>query len=788
MPDLLDRLKAALVHRYAVQRELGRGGMATVYLAEDLKHHRPVALKVLHPELAAVLGPERFLREIELAAKLTHPHILPVYDSGQIGGVAPQQSSQAAEQSVNGQRLTADILYYVMPHVEGESLRGRLAREKQLPMNDAVAISREVADALSYAHGRGVIHRDIKPENILLEAGHAVVADFGIARAIDRAGGEKLTETGVALGTPAYMSPEQAAGEKDLDGRSDLYSLGCVLYEMLAGQPPFTGPTVESVVHQQLAAEPQPVTVLRSAVPPAVGRALVRALAKTPADRFRTAAEFAAALAAGGERAEMAASVAAGAASIAVLPFLNLGGDPENEYFSDGLAEDIIDALTQVPGLRVMARTSAFAFRGKEADVREIGARLNVAHILEGSVRRAGNRLRVTAQLVKVTDGYHLWSQRFDREMTDVFAIQDEISQAIVEKLRVRLAGGGPLVKRYTENPAAYDLCLKARHHLLKMTPEGREAGRRYCEQAIALDPDYAVAYVVLAESHLWSAFWGSTDPREAFPRAKAAALEALRLDETIADAHSALGTVLGSGEFDWRGAEREFRRALELSPSSAAIRYDYAWCYAMWFLFPLGRVEEALGEMRRALELDPLDPFYNMLVGYLLHSTRQFEPAVAQLRHAIDLDPTFFFAHWFLSGTYLFNGRLDEAIAAAEKANELSGRHALTLGSLGGVYGRAGRTAEARQVLEELTARRQSTYVPASALAFVHGGLGEPDQSLAWIETAIAERDPIVVTGLTSAPTYDRLRSHPAYPALLRKMNLKSEPLSGSLASGAPS
>jgi serine/threonine-protein kinase len=460
--------------------------------------------------------------------------------------------------------------------------------------------------------------------------------------------------------------------------------------------------------------------------------------------------------------------------SIAVLPFTNLSGNKENEYFSDGLAEDIIDALTQVPGLRVMARTSAFSFRGKEADVREIGSRLNVGHILEGSVRRAGNRLRVTAQLVKASDGYHLWSQRFDREMTDVFAIQDEISQAIVEKLRVRLTGDRPLIKRYTENLAAYDLCLKARYHLRKMTQEEREAGRRYGEQAIALDPEYAPAYVVLAESYLWSAFWGSTDPREAFAKAKSAALEALKLDDTIADAHSALGTVLGSGEFDWRGAGREFDRAMELSPSSAAIRYDYAWCYAMWFLYPQGRVEEALTEMRRALELDPLDPFYNSLLGYLLHSAGQFEPAVAQLQRATELAPVFFFAYWFLSSIYSQSGRHDEAIAAAEKANEISGGHALTLGALASIYARAGRADEARHLLEGLTARRRVTYVPSRAIAWAHSGLGELDDGLEWIARGIEEREPTVVTALKSAPVFERLRSHPAYPALLRKMNLE--------------
>jgi tetratricopeptide (TPR) repeat protein len=422
----------------------------------------------------------------------------------------------------------------------------------------------------------------------------------------------------------------------------------------------------------------------------------------------------------------------------------------------------------------VMARTSAFSFRGKEVDVREIGARLKVEHILEGSVRKAGDRLRVTAQLVKASDGYHLWSQRFDREMTDVFAIQDEISQAIVEKLRLRLTGDRPLVKRYTENLAAYNLCLKARYHLLKMTQEEREAGRRYCEQAITLDQNYALAHVMLAESHLWNAFWGSTDPREAFAKAKSEALEALKLDDTIADAHSALGTVLGSGEFDWRAAEREFNRAMELNPSSATVRYDYAWCYAMWFLLPLGRVGEATTEMRRALELDPLDPFYNSLLGYLLHVAGQVEPAVTQFEHAISLDPTYTFSYMLFSIVLTGMGRPDDAITAGRKANELSGGNVTTLWTLGAAYGRAGRTAEARQILRELTARRRSTYVPASALALVHTGLGEKHEALEWIERAIDERDPIIVTSLKTAPSNDPLRSHPNYPALLRKMNLE--------------
>jgi len=306
------------------------------------------------------------------------------------------------------------------------------------------------------------------------------------------------------------------------------------------------------------------------------------------------------------------------------------------------------------------------------------------------------------------------------------------------------------------------------------MTPEGREAGRRYCEPALALDPNYALAHVMMAESYFWSAFWGATDPREAFSRAKSAALGALRLDDTIADAHSALGTVLGSGEFNWPGAESEFNRALVLSLSSAVVRYDYAWCYAMWFLFPLGRVEKALAEIQRALQLDPLDPFYNSLLGHLLHSMRQFEPAIGQLRHAVDLDPTLSFSHWFLSITYRHTGQFDKAIAAAERANQLSGGNSLTLGTLGNLYGLAGRTAEAREVLEELTARRRSAYVPASALASAHSGLGERNEALEWIARGIEERDPIIVTALKPSPTYDALRPHPSFRDLLHKMNLE--------------
>jgi serine/threonine-protein kinase len=742
MTDLLDRLQQALADRYRIEREIGSGGMATVYLAEDLKHHRPVAIKVLRPELAAALGAERFLREIEVTAGLTHPHILPLFDSGEADG----------------------FLYYVMPHIAGESLRQRLNRDTQLPIDQALTIARQVASALDFAHRHEVVHRDIKPENILLTEGEALVADFGIALAVTAAGGERLTETGLSLGTPAYMSPEQVAGDHVIDGRSDIYSLACVLYEMLAGDPPFTGATPQVVLARHVTDPVAPITTARSSVPAPLAAAISKALSKARADRFETAHAFSVAL-----RTEVK-EAAPDLKSIAVLPFDNLSPDPENEYFSDGLAEDIIDALTRVPGLRVMARTSAFAFRGKEQDVRRIGAELSVSHILEGSVRRAGNRLRVTAQLVKASDGYHLWSQRFDRELTDVFAIQDEISQAIVEKLRVRLAGDRPLVKRYTENLTAYDLCLRARYHVMKMTSEGLEVGRQYCEQAIADDPSYALAHVVLAESHWWSTYWGFTDPCEALRRAKVAAVEAINLDDTIADAHSLLGTVLGVGDFDWTGAEREFHRALELNPSSAEVR----WAYAMWFLRPQGRVHEALAEVQRGIELDPLDAVSSMAVGYLLHATRQFEPAVVQLHHAIDLDPTHWLPYWMLSITHAVTGRLDDAVALAAKARELSGGHAYALGLLGRYYALVGRTTEARQLLEQLEVRRHSGYVPPSSIAMILRSMGDMEKGLEWYTRAVEEHDLNLVVSLKSEPSYDPMRAHPAYQILLRKMNLE--------------
>ncbi|MGH7594167.1 MAG: protein kinase domain-containing protein [Gemmatimonadales bacterium] len=611
MTDVPTELQAALADRYTINREVGRGGMATVYLAQDRRHHRAVALKVLHPGLAVSLGPERFLREIQIAARLQHPHIVPLYDSGQAG----------------------ELLYYVMPFIEGESLRQRLERDGALQLEEAVAIARGVALALDYAHRQQVVHRDIKPENVMLHEGEAMVTDFGIAKAVTAAVAGTLTQTGAAIGTPTYMSPEQAAGEPELDARSDIYSLATLLYEMITGGAPFTGPTVQAIIARLFIEPAPPIRDHRRDVPEWLDSAVTRGLAKEPAARFATAAQFAQALVWPTGNTTPGGPTTGVAKSIAVLPFVNMSNDPENEYFTDGIAEEIINALTKIQSLRVAARTSAFAFKGKNEDISEIGRKLKVGTVLEGSVRKAGNRLRVTAQLVNVADGYHLWSERYDRQLEDVFAIQDEIAGNIVRALRVVLSDEEKraIEKAPTENVEAYDYYLRGRQFFHQFRRTGIQFARRMFERAIEIDPAFALAYAGIADacSFLYMYWDGSNSNLES---AVSASRKALEIDPELAEAHASRGFALTLSR-QYEEAREQFETAIRINPNLYEAHYLYARA-----CFQERKFEEAVRHYEDAARVRPEDYQALLLLTTPLNSLGRTEEGAASLRRGLQV------------------------------------------------------------------------------------------------------------------------------------------------------
>ncbi len=752
MLELADRIRAALGGRYRIDRELGRGGMATVYLAEDLRHGRTVAIKVLRPDFTARgYEPERFLREIRISARLTHPQILPLFDSGESDGV----------------------LFYVMPYMSCDSLRKRLEQESRLPIEDALRITRAVASALDYAHRQNVLHRDIKPENILLHEGEAVVADFGVARAISVAGHENGTDPGLAIGTPAYMSPEQASADRQLDGRSDLYSLACVLYEMLAGQPPFAGTSHRATMARHVIEPATPVRGLRPDAPVAVEAAIARALAKEPSDRFPTALEFAEALEAPASGLLTVFPLTGGspgdARAIAVLPFVNNSPDPDAEYFSDGMTDELIDALTKVEGLRVASRTSVFAFKGQSLDVRTIGARLNVSAVLEGTVRQAGRRLRITAGLTSVADGRQLWSERYDRELEDVFAIQDEIARTIVTTLRATVLGdlGDPTPRRYTENLKAYNLYLKGRYCWSKRSTEDVAEAIRYFEAAIAEDAGYALAYTGLSDSYELHIDYRGTPVEESMQLAKAYARKAVELDDTLAEAHSSLAWVTFIYDWNWPEAGREFRRAIELNP-----RYPSAHQWYAWLLMAQGRAEEAVAEGRVAADLDPAAVSIRRSLGWLYYYARQPVPALEHMHRALTMNPTSEENHRIIGLVHLQDRRYLEAAAAFREAIASSTESAYAQAALGRTLIQLGQRAEAKQLLAGLQARGRERYVSPIPFVVLHTALGENDQAFEWLEKAYQERRGWLAY-LRVEPLLDELRGDPRFGKLLERMGL---------------
>ena len=738
VPDSIAGFASALADRYTIERELGAGGMATVYLARDVRHDREVALKVLRPGIGNAAGAERFQAEIRVTANLRHPNIVPLFDSGTAAG----------------------RLFYVMPFIAGESLRDRLARDRQLPIDEALRITREIADALAYAHRLGVVHRDIKPANVLLAGGHALVTDFGIARALSAVREGPITESGVAVGTPVYMSPEQAAADPELDARTDQYSLACVLYEMLSGEPPYKGATAQATMARRLT-DPMPsLRAVRETVPEVVESAIRRALAKTPADRFDTTTGFSAAL-------TRPAGESVSLRSVAVLPFLNMSAESENEYFADGITEDVIAQLSKIRALRVVSRGSVMPFKRREQGLREIASRLQVGTLLDGSVRRAGDRVRIVAQLVDVGNDTQLWAETYDRRLTDIFAIQAEVALQIANALEAKLspAERARVGREPTRDVHAYQLYLQGRHRFIKYTDEAMRQAIEYFERAIARDPHFAAAYAGIATAYTELGEIGLLRPDEAYPRAKAAADKALALDPDLGDAHCTMAFCKMVYEFDWQGAEAEFQRALELAPSNADAHDLYGrLCSA------LARYDEAIVLQQRAKDLDPVAHRVDIATAYL--RAGRLDEALEAATKALELSPEYSRAHATYGWVCIRRGQVEEGLKAIERAEAIAPDETLWLAQLGQAYGEAGKVDEARKTLERLLERARTGYVAPYHLAFVYTGLKEWDRAMDCLEQAYAQKAGSVY-GIKGSFLFVPLRTHPRFQALLRKMNL---------------
>jgi serine/threonine-protein kinase len=741
-----------IISHYKILEKLGEGGMGEVYLAQDTKLNRRVALKSLPTQLASDEELRaRFKREAQAAATLNHPNIITVYE------VSEYENRP----------------FIAMEYVEGDSLKDLIGK-RDLSINEVIDISLQISDGLAVAHQAGIIHRDIKPQNILMgRNGRVRICDFGLAKAKRDV---TLTQAGSTLGTIAYMSPEQAQG-KEMDHRSDIFSLGVVMYEMITGQLPFKGEHEAATIHSIVNHTPEPLARYKSDVPGGLQRILGKAMEKNRDMRYQHSDDLRTDL--GRLKTELETGVTKAletaaelTPSIAVLPFANLSADKEQEYFCDGMAEDIINALTQLEGLRVVARTSAFAFKGKHEDIRDIGRKLSVRTLLEGSVRKVGGRVRITAQLINVRDGYHLWSERFDRDLADVFAIQDEISLAIVERLKVKLLGDEKekMLKRYTSNLEAYDLYLKGRYHWNRRTPESLKKAVANFEQVIQKDPEYALAYAGLADSYSMLQQVGVIPTKEAFPKAKTLAGKALEIDETLAEAHTSLAYVLWSYDWDWGGMEREFRRAIELNPNYATAHQWFARA-----LLSLRRTSEAIQEIQQALELDPLSLIINTNAGFVYMLAGQEKKALEHAEKILDIDPTFGFGHYIFFAINERKGRHDEAVEGWLKVDSFSGFFdQQELSALREAYASSGWTGYLRKRLEMVLPKAEQQRESYYEIASLYARLDESEKAIEWLGKAYEERDPILSKDLLIDNTFDKLRSDPRFVELTKKMGFR--------------
>lgn len=737
------------VSHYEVIEKLGLGAMGVVYKARDTRLGRTVALKFLAQHLIAdEESRNRFLREARTAASLSHPNICTIYEIDEVD----------------------EQIFIAMEHIEGRNLQQEM-QSRAIEFAEAINIACQVAQALREACEKNVVHRDIKSANIMLtRRRQAKVMDFGLARLV---GLSDLTSTGVTLGTLAYMSPEQLEG-KDVDHRTDIWALGVVLYEMIAGRLPFENSHSQAIMYSIRDEEPRLVSVSDPRVPGELDDIIQKALSKSVEDRYQDAGALLQDLSALEEpsatRRKPSGKEEERVASLAVLPFVNTGGDLEDEYFSDGLTEDLMSALAQVEGLRVVSRASAFQFKGVTADIRETGRKLRVGTILEGSVRKSGKKLRISAQLVDVSSGFHLWAERFDRALEDVFEVQDEVARAIVGKLKAVLGEQPrePASQHDTEDLEVYELYLKGRYFWHKQTEEAIRKGISQFEQVLALSPQHALAHVGLADCYTLLAWYGVASPDEVIPKAKEASLIAIGLNDSLPLAHSNLALIKAQYDWDWAGAEREFLRALELGPGLAAPHFHYALDY----LTPMGRLDEAIAQIRLARNLDPLSLITNTALGGCLYRKRQYDQAIEQFRETLEMDPSFYHAHWSLARALEQKQAFHQAIDSFQEANRLSGGNTSIQGELAHCYGTIGAWRQAQALLDELTELSQRKHISPLTMAFVYLGMSEKDQALEWLEKACEERSRALVW-INVDPRFDSLRDDSRFSSVLKRIGL---------------